>query len=218
MGMSLTAEQIDGLGVALNEATIIEVLLNTENFVSVVRASVLTLPEDAYAPEPNPYVQIALRPTGRIAASLRLGDWDDEEAPVEPFEIEHLSEIVSRVCGFPIYGWEFVDVPEDKGFAPWSDRLSLDWRSGVEGGLSHSLTLFQEGGGREWLDLRIWFDELGVFDSEGEQMPTDEFIAGGKRWWDAFYADDPRVADENMAPLSSPRASRLLDKFFRGSS
>jgi hypothetical protein len=49
-------------------------------------------------------------------------------------------------------------------------------------------------------------------------MPTDEFIAGGKRWWDAFYADDPRVADENMAPLSSPRASRLLDKFFRGSS
>ena len=198
--MDLTQEQIEGLGIALNEATVLEVLVNTEDLVSVVRLSVLTLPEGHDASEPDPGVQLALRPTGRIAASLRHGAWDDPSAPVEHFGIDQLSEVVARGGGEHIYGWEFVDVPDEKGFQQWSDRLSLDWRSGAEGGLSRTLTLFQERKD-EILDLRMWFDELGVFDSTGEQVRLEEFIAGGKRWWDAFYADDPRTHGSGLVPL-----------------
>jgi hypothetical protein len=141
----------------------------------------------------------ASKPLGRVAASLRDGRWDDEQAPVVPLEIEELEAAVAAFGQLPIYGWEFLDVPEEKNFESWCDRLSLDWRSGP-GGLAHTLDLFQEGD--RHLDLRLWFDELRIFGPDRAEIALDDFVAGGVRWWDALHAGDPRTAGHGIIPLA----------------
>lgn len=77
----------------------------------------------------------------------------------------------------------------------------------VRSGLSHALDLFQEGYDRH-LDLRIWFDELRMFTPEHEEIAFDDFAAGGVRWWDGLYANDPRTAGHGIAPLTGNGRTR----------
>jgi len=108
-----------------------------------------------------------------------------------------LLPIVQSFGGGPIYGWEFIDLPDK--FDQWSDRLSMDMRSGADG-LLHTLDLFQEGNGRH-LDIRIWFDELDIRDPRGDTVPFDEFIEGGQRWRDGPFAGDPRTQGAGITPI-----------------
>jgi hypothetical protein len=171
--MDLSEDQRHDLNVALNEATLIGVELGTQHRAASLTFGVLT---------------------------LRNGAADDAGAPVEEFALDQLLDVVMSFKGLAVYGWEFVDRPERDNFAEWSDRLSLDWRSEPDG-LSHTLDLFQAGHDRH-LDLRIWFDELRVFTPEHEEIALDEFAAGGVRWWDGLYANDPRTAGHGIAPLA----------------
>jgi hypothetical protein len=189
--MELSRTEMEGLGVALNEATLLGLEFTAKARVARVLLAVLTLPEEGPPPEDR-RVALILQPVGRIAASLRRGIWNDETAPVVPFEIGELSEIVRQHSGCAIYGWEFFDRPEEDDFETWSDRLSINWRSGADG-FSHSLDLFQEAGIRGHLDLRIWFDEMEIRDATGRVVEPAEFVAAGRRWWDAFSVDDPRT-------------------------
>ena len=199
--MEITRAIIDGLGVALNEATLLGVELLPETRVVGVTLSLLTLPE-AGPPPQDTRVQFRLAPVGRVAASLRLGRWDDPAAKVVKFRAEELLATVRGLGSLPIYGWEFIDVHK-KYFPAWSNRLSLDWRSGADG-VAHTLFLFQEGSGRH-LDLCIWFDQFDVVRPTDEVVPILEVIEGGRRWWDAFHAGDPRTAGCGMFPLQKQR-------------
>ena len=193
--MELSEQHIQGLGVALNEATLLGIEASPAKRLVGATFAVLTLPESGPAPKDSRF-QFVFDPVGRIAASLRLGRWDDRAAKVEKFSVEQLLEIAqSFKC--PIYGWEFFDIHE-KDFPPWSDRLSLDWRSG-EDGLSHSLSFSQDGGTRH-LDGCVWFDSFTICRPDGNELALEEFIAGGKRWWDALYAGDPRTEGSGIIP------------------
>lgn len=196
----MTEEQRAGLGVALNEATLLGVELDPSRRIAGATFWVLTLPESGPEPE-DCRAQILFHPVGRIAASLRNGRWDDPDAEVVPFGVEELLSTVQSFGGLPIYGWEYIDLHE-KRLEQWGDRLSLDWRSGNDG-VSHSIALFQDSGDRI-LDLCIWFDELQIRDPAGNGIPVESFIAGGERWWDAFYAGDERTQGHGMAPLKGP--------------
>jgi len=77
---------------------------------------------------------------------------------------------------------EFIDPPE-KSWADWRDRLSLD--------------------------VRVWFSSLRVTRSTGEEIPPQEFIDGGVRWWDGLYAGDPRSGGEGIAPVDQSNAPDL---------
>jgi hypothetical protein len=198
--MDLTSELVERLDVALNEATLLGAEVDTEHRAAFITLSVLTLPEEG-PPPADPRVQLVLGPLGRVCASLRRGRWDDPDAAVEPFRIEDLLAAVGRVCGHAVYGWEFFDVPEEKDFARWKDRLSLDWRAPGDDGRSHTLILFQEAD-KAHLDLCFWFDHLAIRTASYEDIPLDEFAAGGKRFWDGVYAGDPRTADSGIVPLS----------------
>src|SRR5690606_38158918 len=136
-------------------------------------------------------IQLVFRSVGRLAVSLRGGRWDDRMAPVLPITIDNLLSTVQSFGGLPIYGWDFIDTAEQE-MAQWGDRLSLDWRSPGSVGLRHSLALFQDGRDRH-LDLCVWFDTLEVRRPDGTSLPLEEVAAGGKRWWDAFFANDPRT-------------------------
>jgi len=195
--MTLNHEQIAGLNVALNEATMLGAEVDTERRLAGVTLSVLTLPDEGAAPD-DPRVQFLFHPVGRVAASLRLGNWNDSSAEVVPFEVGELSQIVESFK-LPIYGWKFFDLDDD--FDQWKDRFSVDYRLGDDG-LSHSVTLFQEGPDRH-LDLRIWFDSFGLQDVTGRVLEIADFIAGGKRWWDGLYSGDPRAKGLGIVPLRS---------------
>jgi len=200
--MELNEALVAELNFALNEARwwYAEVLHGRR--IVDLGFQVLSLP--ATGPEPDlkaRSIRIHVRGVGRIAASLRLGRWDDDEATVELFNLESLNEVVERFGGSPIYGWEFFDSP-DKSWNHWKDRLSLDV-SFEYGSDRHVVDLFQESavGGDRHLDVRIWFNDLAIFDYEMNQIPTEEFAAGGRRWWDALYAGDPRTEGHGIFPL-----------------
>jgi hypothetical protein len=199
--MEFSDDQRHALGVALNEATLIGVEVNAERRAASLTFVPLSLPVAGAAPPDDPRVQFILSPVGRVAASLRDGLWNDAEASVERVALEELLNTVLSFKGLPVYGWEFLDRPDDDNFARWSDRLSLDWRS-EPAGLSHTLDLFQAGGSRH-LDLRIWFDDLRILTPEKPDVSLDDFTAGGVRWWDALYAGDPRTAGHGIQALAS---------------
>ena len=152
----------------------------------------MTLTPEGHAPDDS-RIQAMFYPVGRVAASYRLGLWDDTEAEIVPFEIASLLELVESFKE-PIYGWDFFDCDGD--FEQWKDRLSLDLRLSEEG-RSTSITLFQEGIDCH-LDLRIWFDALELRDASGNSLEIEDIVAGGKRWWEAFRANDPRTHVRGM--------------------
>ena len=197
--MSLTEEEKHGLSVALNEATLLGMEVDTDRKLAAATFRVLTLPEEGPPPS-DPRVQIIFSPVGRVAASLRLGRWNDLKAQVVSFDIDDLLSVVQSFGGLPIYGWEFFDT-DGKSVDRWSDRLSFDYRSDVQSS-AHSILLFQDGGERH-LDICLWFDAVQIKDPKGNDLPIEEFIAGGRRWWDALYQGDERTSSSGIVPLKN---------------
>ena len=193
--MILSDQLKEELGVALNESTLLGVELNPEERIVGATFRVLTLPQTGPMPEDS-RVQFVFQPVGRVAASLRLGRWDDQTATVQSLEPSELLSAVKNLEG-PLYGWEFFDIHEQE-LEYWGDRLSLDWRSGADG-LSHSISLFA--GDDPHLDLSVWFDDFIIKDAAGVRIQVSEFVAGGRRWWEALRAGDPRAAGQGIFPL-----------------
>jgi hypothetical protein len=186
------------LNSALNEASWTGVRISEEDRLVALRFSALTLPADG-GPEPDdPSVTLQLQSVGRIVASLRDGFWNDDEAAVGSITLKELPQVVDSFEGQPIYGWEFFDLPESS-WEQWASRLSLDieWAPEAQ---THSIEIFQESlaGPARHLDLRVWFNELRIFDAKGSDLTLDEFGQAGKRWWDAFYEHDPRTQGHGM--------------------
>lgn len=195
--MELTQEDIDGLGIALNEATLLGFDVYDQDRVALATFEVLTFSEQGNPPDDS-RVQFLFTPIGRIAASLRKGRWDDYTSQVVPLTIDQLFSVVQDFEGQPIYGWEFFDINQ-KDFLRWTDRLSLDCSWEPEG-LSHTITLFQEGNGKH-LDICLWFDDFIIRDPKGNEISLANFIAGGKRWWDGLYNGDKRTEGHGIFPF-----------------
>ena len=192
--MILSEEQIHGLGVALNEATLLGIEASPERKLVGATFQVLTLPEKGSSP-PDSRVQFIFNSVGRIAASLRLGRWDDRAAKVEKFGIGQLLQIAESFrCA--IYGWEFFNLDAQK--FDWLERLSLDWRGQNDESLN-SFSFSQDGGVRH-LDICVWFESFVIRTPQSDEIELDQFIAGGKRWWDGLYAGDSRTAGKGIFP------------------
>jgi len=149
----------------------------------------------------NTVTALVLGRVTRVAVSLREGRWNDQHAAATPVTLDRLDAVVRAFGGQPIYGWEFID-PTEESWAHWRERLSLDDVLSTEAS-HHVVQLFQEGSDADRiLDLRLWFTELGVVDREGRHIELEQFVAGGRRWWDALYAGDPRTAGHGIFTLS----------------
>jgi hypothetical protein len=197
--MEITDDQRQGLGVALNEATLFGVEVDAKRRVAALTFSVLALPDTGPPPDDS-RIQFLLTPVGRVIASLRHGRWDNPTAPVEPFELDGMLSVVQSFGGLPIYGWEFIDTPL-QNVDGYPDRLSLDVVLG-EDGMSHSLRVFQDTSER-FLNVQIWFDDLLIRDPKGASISPDEFIAAGVRWWDGLYVGDPRTSGAGIFPIGT---------------
>jgi hypothetical protein len=187
----LSADDKAGLGVAFNEARWLGAEVDLERRIAEVTLGVLRLPP-AGEPREDPRVQVLLRPIGRVWARRTLPGGE-----VIPLELADLLPTVESFGGCPIYGWEFFDTSlPDLSKTGLSTRVELG-----NSGLTHSLYLFQAGGLNGNLDLWIWFDELIFQTPQGATVPLAEVIAGGKRWWDALHAGDPRTASACIFPI-----------------
>jgi hypothetical protein len=174
---------------------------------------VTVLSRDETGAEPaDPRRTVRLRGCSRLVASYRDGTWDDQAAPVIPLDLEGLDRLLRRYGGGPVYGWEFVDSPRSaRQFRAWEDRLSLDLPMTGPGG--HHLTLFQDLGGVHHLDLRVWFADLSVVDGSGAPVSLEEFVAGGRRWWEAMYAGER--SDRARSIVVAPGQRRWWHRFRR---
>jgi hypothetical protein len=190
-----SARQITEFGTALNEATLLSVSVSTPQRGVSVTLAVLSLPEGGGPEHEDGRVRLVLSQVGRIAGSLRQGPWDDPSSLVERFPVEELPGVVESFGQQAVYGWGFLDVPDDGELA---ERLSFDWRA-EPGGLSHNLRLFQELGDRT-LVFRVWFDHLRIMTPTREDVSFDEFTAGGVRWWEAWKLRDPRTDGHGIIP------------------
>lgn len=193
----MTDEQRAGLDVALNESSWLGIDVDVSNSCVSVSVEVLTLPADGPPPEDATFVLI-LEGVSRVAASLRQGRWNDVDAVVDPVALADLDAVVRSFVGTAMYGWEFVDPPEESWRA-WQHRLSLDAQLSSDVA-PHVLELFQESvvGPPRHLDLRVWFRALHVARRNGETVPLQQFIAGGFRWWDGMYNGDPRTSGKGI--------------------
>lgn len=195
---SLSEEDKAGLGVAFNEATLVGIEIDEESRTAALTLAVLALDKKGRSPK-DPRLQIILYNVGRAAASLRLGSWDDESAPVVAFPPSELMERVLEMGGLPIYGWEFFDLHE-REMEQWGDRTSFDVELSPDDGRTHSLTVFQEGN-EQHLDVCIWFDGMLLRNAALQELALDQVIAAGQRWWDALDNDPSHGQAHGIFPL-----------------
>jgi hypothetical protein len=208
---------LDGLDVALNEADLCDCRINERTGEVRLLFVVLTLPEEGPEPPDRRHL-LSFTGVSRIVASLRKGgaaDRPEEQGLVDraegggegaagvvvPLVLEDLPSTVRSFGCQPVYGWSFFDVT-DPNRAAWRSQPSIDFTVG-QGRGEHSIDVFQvdprpEEHGRR-LDLRLEFDELKVLDARGRTVPLDEFVAGGRRWWAALRAGDPRVQGHGIS-------------------
>jgi hypothetical protein len=188
----------EGLNVALSEATCLGLAVDETAGELRLDLEVLTLPEPGTAAEDS-RVQVRFTRVSRVAASLRTQHWDDLEPRVLPLQLDGLDEAIRSFGGGRLHGWEFIDL-DDSSWALWSELLSFDTRIDDHES-AHVLEFSQEEGidPRE-LDVRVWFDDIVVYDTRGKQIPLADFIEGGARWWRAHDAGDPRAMRPGIAP------------------
>jgi len=180
------------IGIALNEATLLGAEYDPVRNIVATTFAVLTLPDDRSAEPSDPRRQIIFTDIGRIAAALRDARWDDLTAKTVLFDVSDLLSTVQSFGGQPIYGWEFLN-NHDQAFGHWQNELSLKLMP-PNGSLDNRLMLFQEGAtANRHLDLWFWFADLLIRDASGTTIAVSDFTAGGKRWWDAMHASDPRT-------------------------
>ena len=187
-----------GLDIAVSEASCHGIELDPDAASIRLHLEVLSIPPGGSEPADR-RVMLVFGRVGRLAASLRAQKWDDLEATVFPLDLETLPQIVASYGVPELHGWEFFDLP-DSCWTQWRELLSLDTRLG-EGKRAHLFEMsLQEGIDPRELDVRIWFDELTLLDDAGAEIPIDDFIACGQRWWDAHDRCDPCTRIDWVAP------------------
>ena len=133
-------------------------------------------------------IKVIFRPYGRIALSYRKGEWNNEEAEVVQIDQNNLKDYFSSLKLDSMYGWEFINLHE-QDFNKWSDKLSLDKRIENDWRSMNTIDLFAEQNGEDpvTIDVRIWFDDLEIFDYDSHPMTIQQFIDSGQRGWDQLY-------------------------------
>jgi hypothetical protein len=203
--LDITEEHRRGLNIALNDAEILGFEVDPYRRFACATFNVLTMPENG-PPPIDRRVQMLFNPVGRVAASFWCRESDEAPWEVTKFKIKELLKISQDVGRVRVCGWNFIDI-NDKTLRPSEKRLSLEWESGMDG-RAHSITVSPLGRYRA-LDLSVWFDVLEIRLPSGVPERLEDFIAGGKRWWDALHAGDDRTKGFGIVPGSPPGYGNL---------
>ncbi|MFF0489208.1 hypothetical protein ACWDSJ_04215 [Nocardia sp. NPDC003482] len=189
-----------GLNTALAEATCLGVTADPAAARIRLELEVLTLPTDGQGGQlDDRHIHLTLTGVSRVAASLRMQNWDDIEPKVFPLTLEGLGEAIASFGGSALHGWDFIDV-DDSSWSLWRELLSFDTALS-DRPAAHVLEFSQqEGVDPRELDVRVWFENLEIETADGRPIAAADFVAGGKRWWKAHDSCDPRTMLPDVAP------------------
>jgi len=200
----MTPEDVAGLNIAFNESTLGGVEVDPTGRRLGITLAVLSLPDDVGPMPTDPRLAVTLEGVGRIAVSSRRAHWDDAKAPAVPLAVEDLAATIDSFGHTAMYGWKFIDAGDEE-FADAETPLSLDLRLGPE--RYHTFDVFQDSVDA-YIELRAWFTTLSIrrIEQPDSLVPISipAVIAGGRRWWDAMYAGDPRTTPAGILPLDGP--------------
>ncbi len=196
--MELHETLLRGVDIALNEADFCDLRIHERKGEVQLLFVVLTLPEEGPEPEDRRRI-LCCGGVARLVAALRDLPRGDGRVPIAPLSLADLPKTVRSFGCQPVYGWQFLDLPDEVA-GSWREVPSLEQSLGKGRG-AHSIDLFQVGvgGDERRLDLRIEFDSLSVIDASGRELPLEDFVAGGRRWWTAFSEGDPRTAGHGIS-------------------
>lgn len=192
-------DDTEGLNIALNEATLLGLEHDPSRWAANGTFAVLSLPESGEVPTDR-RIQVLFVNVGRVAATLT----EPDQPGAVPVQLEQLLDVVQSFGGRAIYG-EFFDI-KDNPLQPSGAGKSLDIEF-EDGSRAHSINLFQDDGqeGGRRIDICIWFEGLALLTPDGNEVDLEEFVAGGRRWWDAFHKHDPRTQGHNLFSMA-PKA------------
>jgi hypothetical protein len=200
------------IGVALNEATMLGVEFDEEKNLISCSFAVVAMDKDGDVPADNRLLFV-FKPIGRFVASFRNGLWNDKDATVNKIQPTDILKVVQSFQGQAIYGWDFVNCG-DNDFDTWKDRLSFDYSTGTNIGLTNTIDLFQEDGEKH-LDFRIWFDDLEIFTPKFDKVELQTFLDNGKRGWDAVYENNKKMNDFGIIPATKELKDKVKDTIVR---
>jgi hypothetical protein len=175
----------DGLNVAFNESKINYLDISDESIEVVLDC--LCMNENNEFPDDS-RIKILFKPYGKIIISIREGGWNNESAEIIKFDRDKLKDYFQNLMLDSMYGWEFINLDESK-YKHWADKLSFCIETGLDYSELNTIDLFAEQLGKEsiTIDLRIWFEDLKIFDWTGNEMTTQQFIDRGQRGWNQLY-------------------------------
>ena len=193
----------DELEVALNEATVAGLRAEPGAAVSLL-LHVLALPEEG-PPDPDTRRALVFSGVSRVRVLLRRDvpgevDYGPALRLADLAAVEEFFASLTRTGD--LYGWEFLDAPDL--VADWPPEVSLDLTLGPAGAGTRSLYWFNECGtadGSFCIEGLVEFTDVAARRADGTPLAIEDFVADGRRWWDAFHGGDPRV---------SPAAQRAL--------
>ncbi|MBO9683460.1 MAG: hypothetical protein J7502_12460 [Flavisolibacter sp.] len=183
----------EGLNYALNEASILGLDLDLSRRAVFVTFSPIAILTDGTLPADNRFL-FAFRKVGRIAASLT----PERDGKALEFEPSQLSDELDEFKNEQIYGWEFIDNGE-KLFEDWQDNKSFDLILSNDFDKQHTIDLFQEDKcSNKSIDLRIWFQNIDIYDSGLQKVSIQTFNENGKRGWDKLYESGWTTNDSDL--------------------
>ena len=196
--MELSEEQLEGINLAMDEAPLLDLELDLSLKSARITLQVFYIAENGQVPTDRKVI-IHLKSISRISASLRHYDKNDKYLKTEKFDISDFEKLIRSFGGPSVYGSNFIR-PGNESLPSWAENVSLELSLGDDEG-NFMIDLFQWDDSRK-LDFRIWFNDLKISRASNEQeISIDEFIVGGKRWWEAFNKNDPRTQGFGMFPL-----------------
>jgi hypothetical protein len=200
--MTLDQSLVDELNRALNEAEVRG--LRGEPRQNVVRllVEVSALPPSGPV-DPDPRRALVLGGVNSILVWLARDRFDVDGGALRLASLDALEEFFASLrWSYAMYGWEFIDVDDPREGFPGEPSLAIPTGAPPA---AHSLRWFTECGRDEprgqvayVLGGVVWFDSLRVERADGTAVDTATFAADGGRWWDAFFANDPRTSVESQ--------------------
>ena len=209
--MSLTKQQIKQLNTIFNVATLLGAEY-AEN-KSIIGITLLPIILDTNGKIPaDPRISVIFLNVSRVIASLRRGAWNDQEAEIKKFNISDLLKVVQSFGGGAIYGSNFIDNNKDN-FNWWSKNPSFDLINENMKESKHTMDLFQEEGRNRHLDVKIWFDDLKIFNANKREVAIEDLFEAGKRAWDGISRGDEEAGKFGIMPLDKFDSKNFEDRF-----
>ncbi|MBO0804448.1 MAG: hypothetical protein J2P25_15405 [Nocardiopsaceae bacterium] len=188
--------------VALNEADVLGIRLDPSGAWCDLLLHVLALPEAGpLDPDARRILRLTLPAQLRVLLRADQAGTAGHEQVIPLADLDAVEEFFASLSwSWSMYGWKFFDDPSLTHDWPTQPSLTVAVRPGAG---SHSLYWFNECGRKEGdtnaaycIEGTVTFEDLEILRADATPQPLSEFIAGGRRYWQALHSRDARLSVE----------------------